>query len=93
MGAAFCHQERRAYGEKPTDPCAAKNGNPPGPFWDTYGVDFVGSELHGPLSYDLWNVEGEADRWRRRYPPDQWPGKRSSSPPDELLDKEALSPT
>lgn len=71
---SFCHQQRAAFGEeKPTDPCAAKNGNPPGPFWDTYDVDFVGSELHGPLSYDVWNVAGEAERWRRRYPPDRWP--------------------
>ncbi|XP_043192443.1 GDP-fucose protein O-fucosyltransferase 1-like isoform X1 [Amphibalanus amphitrite] len=70
---SFCYQQRQAYGEPPTDPCAAKNGNPPGPFWDTYGIDFVSSELHSPLSYDLWNVAGEAERWRRRYPPHRWP--------------------
>lgn len=71
---AFCYQTRQGYEAPATDPCASKNGNPPGPFWDTYQVDFVDSELHAPLLYDVWNVDGEAQRWQARYPPQRWPG-------------------
>lgn len=52
--------------------CNAKEGNPFGPFWDTYNVDFVGSEFYGPLNYDI-HYQDMAKKWKEKYPPLQWP--------------------
>lgn len=64
---AFCYMAR-GNGNS----CNAKEGNPFGPFWDTYGVDFVGSEFYGPLHYDISN-EVDLRNWKERYPPSEWP--------------------
>ncbi|VEN61443.1 unnamed protein product [Callosobruchus maculatus] len=52
--------------------CNAKEGNPFGPFWDTYGVDFTSSEFYGPLHYDVYHTD-MAKQWKQKYPPDKWP--------------------
>lgn len=52
--------------------CNAKNGNPFGPFWDTFQVDFVGSETYGPLHYDVHYTK-VANDWNDRYPASKWP--------------------
>lgn len=52
--------------------CNAKDGNPFGPFWDTYGVDFVGSEYYGPLNYDIYH-HNMAKEWNKKYPAQIWP--------------------
>ncbi|XP_008469123.1 GDP-fucose protein O-fucosyltransferase 1-like [Diaphorina citri] len=66
---AFCYMARGSTNESS---CNAKEGNPFGPFWDTYGIDFVGSEFYGPLHYDVHHSD-IADHWKMRYPSDDWP--------------------
>lgn len=68
-----------ARGSTNESSCNAKEGNPFGPFWDTYGIDFVGSEFYGPLHYDVHHSD-IADHWKMRYPSDDWPGKLVMSP-------------
>ena len=57
-----------------TSGCNAKEGNPFGPFWDTFDVDFTHSEFYGPLNYDVHH-QNMASQWNKKYPPNQWPGK------------------
>ncbi|XP_043253909.1 GDP-fucose protein O-fucosyltransferase 1 [Colletes gigas] len=64
---SFCYSAR---GKK--DSCNAKEGNPFGPFWDTYNIDFVKSEFYGPLHYDVYHTD-MAIQWRKRYPAVSWP--------------------
>ena len=47
----FCYGAR---GRGDSDSCNAKEGNPFGPFWDTFDIDFDSSVFHGPL---LFNAE------------------------------------
>jgi len=44
--AVYCYSGR--HGDKPND-CNAKDGNPFGPFWDTFSIDFVKSEFYGSV--------------------------------------------
>ncbi|XP_064617012.1 GDP-fucose protein O-fucosyltransferase 1-like [Liolophura sinensis] len=62
----FCYSKRGNSG------CDAKQGNPFGPFWDTYEVDFDHSELYGPL-YFAPHSQFETKRWLDKYPPDKYP--------------------
>ncbi|KAB0797963.1 hypothetical protein PPYR_08956 [Photinus pyralis] len=64
---SFCYMSR---GDG--DSCNAKEGNPFGPFWDTFNVDFVGSEFYGPLHYDTHHHD-MAKSWNQQYPPAIWP--------------------
>lgn len=73
---AFCYQKRKSHGVgagAADDACASKSGNPSGPFWEHYGVDFVGAELHAPLLYDTVRVPDLSRKWSKRYPADKWP--------------------
>ncbi|KAL1124708.1 hypothetical protein AAG570_001332, partial [Ranatra chinensis] len=64
---AFCYMARGG-----SSGCNAKDGNPFGPFWDTFNIDFVGSELYGPLHYDIHHTD-IAVKWAEKYPPEKWP--------------------
>ncbi|GJQ81604.1 putative GDP-fucose protein O-fucosyltransferase [Trypoxylus dichotomus] len=64
---SFCYTAR---GDGNT--CNAKEGNPFGPFWDAYGVDFVGSEFYGPLNYDIYH-QNMVEEWNKKYPAERWP--------------------
>ncbi|XP_067001158.2 GDP-fucose protein O-fucosyltransferase 1 isoform X2 [Anabrus simplex] len=64
---AFCYSVRGS-GEG----CNPKEGNPFGPFWDTFDVDFVGSEFYGPLHYDIHHHD-MAEKWNYQYPAKKWP--------------------
>lgn len=66
---SFCYMERS--GEQKGS-CNAKSGNPFGPFWDTFGIDFVGSEFYGPLNYDAHSTTMMTG-WTQKYPPGEWP--------------------
>jgi hypothetical protein len=54
--------------------CNAKEGNPFGPFWDTFSVDFVQSEFYGQLNYDVHHQD-MARKWNNRYPTQKSPGR------------------
>ena len=54
------------------DTCNAKEGNPFGPFWNRFNIDFDNSEFFGPLSYDPSFDTGEND-WAHRFPPSKYP--------------------
>lgn len=64
---SFCYMSRASEGSN----CNAKEGNPFGPFWDHFNVDFVGSEFHNPLSFDI--TSGETKLWKQRYPASKYP--------------------
>ena len=66
--SAFCYMAR-GQGSG----CNAKEGNPFGPFWDTFGVDFAKSEFYGPLNYDVHHQD-MARKWNDKYPPQEIPG-------------------
>lgn len=66
---SFCYTQR--IGEIESS-CNAKSGNPFGPFWDTFNIDFVKSEFYGPLNYDAHNVN-MMEMWKNKYPSFQWP--------------------
>lgn len=66
---AFCYTQRSG---SDLNSCNAKFGNPFGPFWDTFNIDFVKSEFYSPLNYDVHN-KAMADKWKVKYPPSIWP--------------------
>ncbi|XP_047041549.1 GDP-fucose protein O-fucosyltransferase 1 isoform X1 [Helicoverpa zea] len=66
---SFCYTQRMGEQEKS---CNAKSGNPFGPFWDTFNIDFSYSEFYGPLNYDVHN-KAMPEKWKQKYPPSQWP--------------------
>lgn len=57
--------------------CKAKDGNPFGPFWNTFSVDFVGSVFYGPLNYDVHH-QNMAAKWNAKYHSNLWPGEKVS---------------
>lgn len=66
---SFCYTQR--IGEIQNN-CNAKSGNPFGPFWDTFDIEFVQSEFYGPLNYDATNIN-MMEQWKNKYPVDVWP--------------------
>lgn len=69
---AFCYMERKSLNGNTEKSCNAKEGNPFGPFWDTFNIDFVDSEFFGPLNYDVHHSR-MIDKWNEKYPPNEWP--------------------
>lgn len=72
---SFCYMERSPITkdqENEIRSCNAKNGNPFGPFWDEFGVDFVHSEFFGPLNYDVHHGN-MIDKWQSRFPAKRFP--------------------
>lgn len=70
---SFCYTERMGLDGSTGGGCNAKSGNPFGPFWDTFEIDFVKSEFFGPkLNYDVYHHD-MANKWAERYPSDKWP--------------------
>ena len=73
---SFCYAARQSLKGQENDlsggVCHAKSGNPFGPFWDNFQVDFAGSETYGPLHYDVHFTQVAQD-WHDKYPASQWP--------------------
>lgn len=69
---SFCYMERTKLDGTSSNSCNAKEGNPFFSFWDTFKIDFVGSEFFGPaLNYDVIH-RGMDKLWNERYHQDQW---------------------
>lgn len=66
---SFCYTQR--MGEEKNS-CNAKSGNPFGPFWGTFNIDFIDSEFYGPLNYDVYNKD-MMNKWKQKYTNEQWP--------------------
>lgn len=64
---SFCYSARGS-----TDSCNAKEGNPFGPFWNTFNVNFTNSEFYGPFHYDVYHTN-IASQWKNKYPTVTWP--------------------
>lgn len=61
--------ERMKLDGTSSNSCNAKSGNPFKSFWDTFEIDFVGSEFFGPaLNYDV--IRGMGKLWNERYGPE-----------------------
>jgi len=58
---AFCYKSR--HNSEVT--CNAKEGNPFGPFWNTFNIDFDESAFYGPLHYDTHD-EVNAENWAKK---------------------------
>lgn len=70
---SFCYMERKSiHNKEALAGCHAKEGNPFGPFWDTFGIDFTSSEFYGPLHFDVHH-SAMPERWSERYPASKWP--------------------
>ena len=52
--------------------CQAKEGNPFGPYWDRFGIDFDRSEIFKPLSYDLTYGDHKIE-WKKKFTHMQYP--------------------
>ena len=52
--------------------CSAKEGNPFGPYWDRFGVDFDTDEFYGPLGYDT-TFKNDKEEWNAKYPANKYP--------------------
>lgn len=55
-----------------SDGCSAKEGNPFGPYWDKFGIDFDADEFFGPLGYDP-SFKDDKAKWTSKYPADKYP--------------------
>lgn len=71
---SFCYMERKTLQIKDNSivGCHAKEGNPFGPFWDTFNIDFSGSEFYGPLHFDV-HYSDISERWKNKYLASEWP--------------------
>ncbi|PVD21948.1 hypothetical protein C0Q70_17751 [Pomacea canaliculata] len=76
---AFCYSSRQST-EKTGEGCHAKEGNPFGPFWDTYNIDFDKSEFFGPLYYATESPQ-QIRAWTEKYTPAEFPVLAFTGPP------------
>merc|ERR1719322_1619706 len=63
-----------SYSSRPGDQsesCNAKHGSPFGPFWDSFGVNFVTSKMYAPLNFNTnsHNIQ----RWKEMFPINKYP--------------------
>ncbi len=66
--AVFCYSPRSSSGPST---CDAKQGNPFGPYWDKFSIDFDSNLFYGPLGYNPHpNLKQE---WDAKYPPSAYP--------------------
>ncbi|BFZ05893.1 hypothetical protein BsWGS_08931 [Bradybaena similaris] len=76
----FCYTARHGSNE---NECNAKAGNPFGPFWDWFHIDFDESVIFAPLYYDTVTANAAAD-WTRKYSAQDFPVLAFVGPPAEF---------
>lgn len=64
----FCYR----FGEDKKT-CSMKNGNPFGPFWDHFDVNFDGYVEHSGLLWDSLDDEETRNGWLTRFPASEYP--------------------
>ena len=64
---AFCYQFRDGENS-----CKAKDGNPFGPFWDRFNIDFDHNAKFGPLGFDM-DYGFHKSAWVNNFPGDKLP--------------------
>lgn len=70
---SMCYSERIGIDGTGDKGCNAKSGNPFGPFWDTFNIDFVDSQFYGPkLHYDIHNFKNTGKEWNEKFPAAEW---------------------
>lgn len=70
---SFCYMERVGIDGSHGKGCNAKDGNPFGPFWDNFNVDFTDSVFFGPnLNYDVYHQNMDV-LWNRKYTAEDYP--------------------
>ncbi|UJR22153.1 hypothetical protein I4U23_025217 [Adineta vaga] len=60
--------------------CHAKDGNPFGPFWSHFNIDFNKDIFYQPLFFEII----EPDEWNAKYPANEYPVLAFSGPPGTL---------
>ena len=66
--SSFCFSPRPGDA---LDSCNAKHGSPFGPFWDSFGVSFVKSEMYAPLTFST--NHNNINRWKEKFPANKYP--------------------
>jgi len=65
---SFCYTSRP--GDE-SESCNAKHGSPFGPFWDSFGVNFITSKMYAPLNFNTNPVN--IQRWKELFPIHKYP--------------------
>ncbi|CAF0970316.1 unnamed protein product [Brachionus calyciflorus] len=63
----FCYM-----GRGDSKDCSAKDGNPFGPYWNNFGIDFDNDVFYGPLGYDP-TFGNHKVGWMTKYSPEKYP--------------------
>ena len=66
--SVFCYSSRSETKRS----CEAKEGNPFGPYWNKFNINFDHDVFYGPLSYDTRFGEYQ-NNWKIKYSPDIYP--------------------
>jgi len=71
----LCYGPRYGQKEDTAKGCNAKEGNPFGPYWDHFGIDFDYSSFYGEkgLYYCGLDDTRMIKRWKEEYPADKFP--------------------
>lgn len=60
------------YASRGGGSCNAKDGNPFGPYWNRFNIDFDDDEFYGPLGYDT-SFGNDKINWFNRFPSSEYP--------------------
>lgn len=76
----FCFTYR---GGEDSESCHAKEGNPFGPYWNKFKINFEKNIKFAPLSYDMDNEDNKA-KWLETFPKDKYPVLAFTSTPGDF---------